>query len=74
MIKGAGRIRVKGILYTVDREGFVTGPDGLLVDNQTALLVRAAYGRRASRRMKNRVLRSMGLCKVRGALGGIYWE
>ena len=30
--------------------------------------------RNASRKTRESIMRSMGLVKVRGALGGVYWE
>jgi len=35
---------------------------------------RANDRRRAARRERDQVMRDMGLVKVRGALGGTYWE
>jgi hypothetical protein len=33
-----------------------------------------AISKRTARNEKNQVMRDMGLVRVRGALGGIYWE
>jgi uncharacterized Zn finger protein (UPF0148 family) len=35
---------------------------------------RTSAKRKAQRREREAVMRSLGLTKVRGALGGVYWE
>jgi uncharacterized Zn finger protein (UPF0148 family) len=36
--------------------------------------VRKSAKRRAARRERDAIMRSLGLVKVKGALGGTYWE
>ena len=53
----------------------IGGRDG--VDNRCADCdgkLRISRKRRAARRARDEVMRSLGLVKVRGALGGTYWE
>lgn len=41
----------------------------------TAATAKAKRARRnANRRARDEVMRSLGLTKVRGAMGGVYWE
>ena len=66
-------IRVQGKLYVIDG-GFIVREDGGLVSQAEQAKVLAAFKRREVRRAKDALLRSMGLVKVKGALGGTYWE
>jgi hypothetical protein len=58
--------------------GIVCGQDGQYPDATTEQRVLRAVGARrrqaANRRDREDALRSCGLVKVRGALGGVYWE
>jgi len=59
----------------LDEDGF---PVGAVVSPEGRKAARKAMLRRvrrnAARRAKNEVVRSLGLVRVRGALGGTYWE
>jgi len=59
----------------VDEDGF---PVGAVVSPEERKAARKAMLRRlrrsAARRAKDDVMRSLGLVRVRGALGGTYWE
>ena len=75
------KITVEGKLYRRDELGVVRVSDApgsfVPVDEETAARVRAAIRRsraRIGRRGREEALRSCGLVKVRGALGGTYWE
>jgi hypothetical protein len=68
-----------GTQYNVNvRTGIVCSVDGVYPDNATQARVLNAVNRRIragrNRREKEAVLRDTGLVKVRGALGGTYWE
>lgn len=48
-----------------------------IVDNMTDGRLRYEYGRirsRQARKAREQVLRDLGMVKVRGAMGGTYWE
>jgi hypothetical protein len=59
----------------VDEDGF---PVGAVVSPEERKAARQAMLRRVrrngARRAKNEVMRSLGLVRVKGALGGTYWE
>jgi hypothetical protein len=69
------------VAVPVDEDGF---PIGLKVSSRLRLQVREGRlpvveairraKRNAARRAKDDVMRSLGLVRVRGALGGSYWE
>lgn len=60
------------------REDHCTHPEQEWCDCDWCRLVRADQAKRerknAARREQDAVCRSLGLVKVRGALGGTYWE
>lgn len=56
-------------IWTKDGENHCTRCDGL--ETRKAI---GKSAKTASRRIREGILRDMGLIKVRGALGGTYWE
>lgn len=68
-----------GVSYRLNRAtGVVATRDGEYPDDETAARVRQAVAARdrsaAARRERDSVMRSLGMIKVRGNLGGTYWE
>ena len=68
-----------GTTYSVNvRTGIVRERGGAMADHETeARIVRAVRSRiasQAARSGKDAAMRSLGMVKVRGALGGTYWE
>ena len=68
------RVTVNGTRYEI-RGGIVTvaGTGALAGDNEAAK-VKAAFGRRLRRRAVANAYRSLGMTRVRGMMGGTYWE
>lgn len=59
-------------------DGSIHATDGSAIDCDTLVRMVKVFDRRAraaaGRRERDAALRGLGLVKVRGALGGIYWE
>ena len=72
-----GRIKVDGAEYQYDVTYLMRiASDGIgeSVSEETERRVRARIKARDARKARDQVLRDCGLVKVRGALGGTYWE
>jgi hypothetical protein len=70
---------VTGMSYRVNvRTGVVCASDGTYPDHKTEVRIRSAVASRvkagAARRNRDQSMRDIGMVKVRGALGGTYWE
>lgn len=70
---------VTGTSYRVNlRTGVVCASDGTYPDHKTEVRIRSAVASRVKsgvrRRQREATLREEGIYKVRGALGGTYWE
>ena len=70
---------VTGTQYRVNlRTGVVCASDGTYPDHKTEVRIRSAVASRVksarTRRQRDDAMRSVGIVKVRGALGGTYWE
>ena len=68
------RITVNGIQYQISGGIVTVAGSGELVGDNDAAKVKAALGRRLRRRAVASAYRSIGMTRVRGNLGGTYWE
>ena len=68
------RITVNGIQYQISGGIVTVAGSGELVGDNEAAKVKAAFGRRLHRRAVASAYRSLGMTRVRGNLGGTYWE
>jgi hypothetical protein len=68
------KVTVNGTQYEISGGIVTVAGSGELVGDNVAAKAKAAFGRRLRRRALASAYRSLGMTRVRGMMGGTYWE
>jgi hypothetical protein len=68
------KVTVNGTQYEISGGIVTVAGSGALAGSNEAAKVKAAFGRRLRRRALASAYRFLGMTRVRGNLGGTYWE